>query len=166
MLPVLSASSPISQDALCAHFIGNLNLKPHPHSWHNTLPLFCHLLYTCPSSIHQTLATQDEAIETKIWQYVLESRSSSARKSKGGQLTKVTVSKSLFFFYALEICVNGEKPTAVNLIAVDGLPDQVNFLATKTALSTYCITQNTMPLTPWFRKHTEVVISCTYKRVT
>jgi len=32
MLPVLPASSPITQDALCAQFIGNLNLKPHPHS--------------------------------------------------------------------------------------------------------------------------------------
>jgi hypothetical protein len=51
-------------------------------------------------------------------------------------LTTVTVSKSVFFFYAFEICFNREKPTAVNLIALDGLPDQVNFLAANSVLST------------------------------
>jgi hypothetical protein len=123
-------------------------LQPHPHSWRNTQPLFLNFLCTCPSFTHQTLPTQDEATETKKWTVFFNRRS--------------IVSKSVVFFYALEIRFNRQKPTAVNLIVLDGLPDQANFLTKETVLSTICITQNTVPFTPWFRKLAGIVISCTY----
>ena len=103
MLPVLPASSPITQDALCAQFIGNLNHTLTPDA---TLSLCFVISYTpvpVLSTRHSRHRTTLSKKKKRFGQHVLERRSSFARNNKGAQLTRVTVNLMFIEPYIIAI---------------------------------------------------------------
>jgi hypothetical protein len=88
MLSVLpaSSSSSITQYALCAQFIGNLN-----HTLIPDVTLFtCFVISYTPARVLSTRQSHHRTrlLEQRFGPHVLEQRSSFARKSKGAQFNK------------------------------------------------------------------------------
>jgi hypothetical protein len=83
MLPVLPASSPIIQDALCAQFIGNLNHTLIPDA---TLFPISYTPVRVPFTRHSRHRTR--LLKQRFGPHVLERPSSFTRKSKGVKFNK------------------------------------------------------------------------------
>jgi hypothetical protein len=161
MFVALPSSSPITQDALCAQFIGNFD---HTLIAEATLS-FCFVISYTPVRVlsarhsrHRTGLRKQRFGPHFFWNVDLHLPEKARMRSE----TRVAVSERVFFFCTLEICFNRQKPTAVNVIALDGAAGPGEFLNDKVGpkckISTRRITQNTVSFTPLFRKLAVVVI--------